>query len=215
MFFDTLTLKFHSTTAMTTKTDPIPLDKLLVARVKQGDIDAFNQVVSRYWGLIFCRVYRLLKNRQDTEEVTQDTFIRAHKGLEAFRGEASLSTWILQIATNLAYNKYWYWWRRKRDVSLSLDNKVTPHHLLTLQEILPSEEADPSQSVLVQEFIERVRECMQQLSPKHREILRLRNGLNFSYEAIAEKLSISVGTVKSRIARAREKLREKMGEDFK
>jgi RNA polymerase sigma-70 factor (ECF subfamily) len=66
-------------------------------------------------------VHQLLRNHQDAEEVTQDAFIRAHRGLANFRGDSAFSTWLYQIATNLARNRYWYWWRRKRDHSVSLD----------------------------------------------------------------------------------------------
>ena len=94
---------------MSTKTENISIDKVLVNRIKSGDASAFDEMVSRYWHRIFARVMQLLKNRQDAEEVTQDAFVRAHRGLEKFRGDSSFSTWLFQIATNLAHNKYWYW----------------------------------------------------------------------------------------------------------
>lgn len=191
------------------------LDRVLVERFKKGDGTAFDEMVTLYRDRIFARVYCLLKNRQDAEEVTQDTFIRAHRGLETFRGDASLATWILQIATNLAHNKYWYWWRRKRSQSLSLDHPVGLENELTLQEILPAGGETPGETLLTNEFVERIQECMGLLNPKHREVLELRTVKNLSYEEIAEQLEINVGTVKSRIARARENLRIKMGIDFK
>ena len=201
---------------MATKINSVALDKLLVERLKKGDRAAFDEMVTRYWDRIFARVYRLLKNRQDAEEVTQDTFIRAHRGLEKFRGDSSLWTWMLQIATNLAHNKYWYWWRRKRSHSMSLDHAMGgPDNALTLQEVLPAEGETPGETTLTNEFIARIQECMTLLNPKHQQILQLRNVNNLSYEEIAHELGISVGTVKSRIARARENLRVKMGVDFK
>ena len=92
---------------MTTKTETIPTDDLLIERIKEGDMGAYNDMVTRYYDRIFARVSQLLKNKQDAEEVTQDAFIRAHRGLENFRGDASFSTWLYQIATNLAHNRYW------------------------------------------------------------------------------------------------------------
>ena len=190
-------------------------DTILVDRVKEGDSGAFGEIVSLYWDRIFARAFQLLKNREDAEEVTQDTFIRAQKGLENFRGDSAFSTWLFQIATNLAHNRYWYWWRRKRGASFSLDQSLTEESDSTLADILPAEGEDPSEATLTQEFVDRVSSCMQDLNEKHREILILRNVHNLSYEEIAEELRISVGTVKSRIARARESLREQMGSDFK
>jgi len=106
---------------MTAKAQEVALDHALVERFKGGDATAFDQLVSRYWTRIYAMVSQLLRNHQDAEEVTQDAFIRAHRGLGNFRGESAFSTWLYQIATNLARNRYWYWWRRKRDQSISLD----------------------------------------------------------------------------------------------
>ena len=196
------------------KSETVCQDNLLIERIKNGDSAAYNDIVSRYWDRIFARVFNLLKNQQDAEEVTQDAFIRAHRGLENFRGDASFSTWLYQIATNLAHNRYWYWFRRKRDQSMSLDYKLTADGDLTLEDIIPCESESPSEAAVTQEFVNQVSECMNDLSEKHREILVLRNVKNLSYEAISKKLNISVGTVKSRIARARDNLRELMGSDF-
>jgi RNA polymerase sigma-70 factor (ECF subfamily) len=189
-------------------------DDLLIERIKNGDHAAYDDMVTRYWDRIFARVHQLLKNQEDAEEVTQDAFIRAHRGLESFRGDASFSTWLYQIATNLAHNRYWYWFRRKRDYSVSLDQPLSAEGDLTLENVMPSEGETPAESALTQEFVSRVSECMEGLGEKHREVLTLRNVQNMSYEEISEELGISVGTVKSRIARARESLRELMGSDF-
>ena len=160
-------------------------------------------------------VHQLLRNQQDAEEVTQDAFIRAHRGLVNFRGDSAFSTWLYQIATNLARNRYWYWWRRKRDQSVSFDAPVSSENDMTLADIIPAEVESPDDITVTQEFVSRIGQSMEKLSAKHREILILRNIKNLSYEEIAAILGISVGTVKSRIARARESLRAKLGEDFK
>jgi RNA polymerase sigma-70 factor (ECF subfamily) len=200
---------------MSTKAQEVALDRLLVDRFKQGDQSAFEQMVTRYWDRIYAMVNQLLRNSEDAEEVTQDAFIRAHRGLVNFRGESTFSTWLYQIATNLARNRYWYWWRRRRDQTISFDQPIGSDNETTLAEIFPAELETPEDATVTQEFVNRVAECMTRLSPKHHEILALRNIKNLSYEEIAEILGISVGTVKSRIARARESLRHKMGEEFK
>lgn len=197
-----------------TNSEAAKYDAVLIERIKKGEQSAYNDMVDRYWDRIYSRVNHLLKNKQDAEEVTQDAFIRAHRGLENFRGDASFSTWLFQIATNLAHNRYWYWFRRKRDQSLSFDQPLGEENNLTLETILPASGESPAQAVITQEFVDRVSECMSDLGEKHREILLLRNVHNYSYEEIARHLSISLGTVKSRIARARESLRELMGHDF-
>lgn len=199
---------------MTTKTEVIPSDDLLIDRIKAGDMSAYNEMVTRYYDRIFARVSQLLKNKQDAEEVTQDAFIRAHRGLENFRGDASFSTWLYQIATNLAHNRYWYWFRRKRDQSISIDQPLTDDGSMTLENVMACKGESPADAAVTQEFVDRVSECMQGLNEKHKEVLILRNVKNLSYDEIACQLDISVGTVKSRIARAREGLRDLMGSDF-
>ncbi|MFP4165611.1 MAG: RNA polymerase sigma factor [Opitutales bacterium] len=199
---------------MSTPTEQTNPDSLLVERIKQGDAVAYDDMVTRYWDRIFSRVMRLLKNRQDAEEVTQDAFIRAYRGLDNFRGDASFSTWLYQIATNLAHNRYWYWFRRKREQTISLAQPLGEDGDLTLENVMPCDGENPADAALTQEFVDRVSECMEGLGSKHREILVLRNVKNLSYEEIADLLGVNVGTVKSRIARARESLRQRMGSDF-
>ncbi|MBL6919465.1 MAG: sigma-70 family RNA polymerase sigma factor [Puniceicoccaceae bacterium] len=199
---------------MTAETNTIHADELLIERVKAGDMVAYNVMVTRHYDRIFARVSQLLNNKQDAEEVTQDAFIRAQRGLENFRGDASFYTWLYQIATNLAHNRYWYWFRRKRDQSISLDQPLSDDGSLTLENVMPCTGENPAEAVVTQEFVDRVSDCMQVLNEKHKEVLILRNLKNLTYDEIAQQLEISVGTVKSRIARARESLRGLLGEDF-
>lgn len=190
----------------------VSADKLLLERFRGGDERAFTDIVQRYRDPIFRRVFGMLKNHEDAEEVTQDTFLRARRGLENFRGDAAFSTWLYQIATNLAHNRYWFWWRRGRHAAVSLDAATSAESDLTLAEILPDEEPDPGKKAVTQELVERVETAMERLSPAHREILTLRNVRDLSYEEIAAMLDLSLGTVKSRIARAREALKQVLGE---
>ena len=209
-FIYSLSLAYHppQKVAMTDQ------EQFALERARTGDAEAFNQLVVLYQDRIFAKVFSLLRNRQDAEEVTQDTFIRAQRGLPAFRGTTSFSTWLYQIATNLARNRYWYWWRRKRDVSFSLDCPLNDESGMTFVDLLPDAEMTPRENTVNQEFVDQVAACMEKLKDSHREILVLRNVKNMDYESIAETLGLSIGTVKSRIARARESLRELMGEDF-
>jgi len=199
---------------MSTKAQEVALDKMLVARFKDGDEAAFEEMVSRYWDRIYAMVLQLLRNSQDAEEVTQDAFIRAHRGLENFRGDSSFSTWLYQIATNLARNRYWYWFRRKRDKSVSFDQTVGGDSDTTLAEIFQADIETPQDIAVTNEFQERVSAAMELLNVKHREVLVLRNVKSLSYEEIANQLGISIGTVKSRIARARESLRDRLGNEL-
>jgi RNA polymerase sigma-70 factor, ECF subfamily len=182
-------------------------DAKLVHRFVAGDQAAFEEIMRRHRERIYGVVYSLLRNHADTEEIVQDTFIRAHRGLAKFRGDASLATWLHHVAVNLAHNRYWYFHRRQRHATLSLDCSLSEESGATFADLLPSTAEGPARETMTTEFTDLVTMCMNQLPPAQREILALRNLLNRSYDEIAAALRIEVGTVKSRIARARGQLR--------
>lgn len=187
-------------------------DAVLVKRFVAGDESAFNDIVNRHRERIFGIVHSLLRNHADTEEIVQDTFVRAYRGLANFRGDSSLATWLHHVAVNLARNRYWYFHRRRRHATLSLDCPLSEDSAATFADLLPSAEDGPSRETMTTEFTELVTSCMDQLPAGQREILAMRNLLNQSYDEIASTLKIEVGTVKSRIARARGHLRTLMAQ---
>ena len=194
---------------MNTLTDSLT-DADLVLQFNSGNDSAFSEIMTRYKTKIFAVALGLLHNRSDAEEITQDTFIRAHRGLARFRGDSSLSTWLHRIAVNLARNRYWYFFRRRRHLTLSLDVALGEDEDSTFADLVSAETPDPAQATSRGEFESLVEASMAALEPRHREILNMRNGLNRSYQEIAVALGINVGTVKSRIARARESLRARI-----
>ncbi len=182
-------------------------DTALVNRFNAGDESAFVEIVSRYRERTFAIAFSLLRSRADAEEIAQDTFIRAHRGLARFRGDSSLATWMHRIALNLARNRYWFNFRRRQHLSRSLDSAFSDDNQATLASLVASTGPNPVQEAATTEFAALVSVCMERLGPGHREILKRRNVLNWSYGEIARSFGISIGTVKSRIARARENLR--------
>lgn len=184
------------------------IDNELVRRFTAGDESAFVEIVKRHQSRIINVSLNLLRNQADAEEIAQDTFIRAHRGLANFRGGSSFATWIYRIAVNLSHNRYWYYFRRRRQDSVSLDQALTPGNPATLSELVADHTPDPAREAVTHEFAALVERCMGQLDVRHREVLTLRNHRNHSYDEIATNLGINAGTVKSRIARARTNLRE-------
>jgi len=189
-------------------------DTELVRRFNAGDDSAFVEIVTRYRGKMFAIALSHLRNHADAEEIAQDTFIRAHRGLARFRGDSSLATWLHRIAFNLSHNRYWYYFRRRRHDSLSLDSAFGDDNQATVSDLIASDAPNPAREEANREFLAHVKVCMEKLSAQQREVLTLRNGLDQSYEGIAETLGISLGTVKSRIARARENLRAFLVETY-
>jgi RNA polymerase sigma-70 factor (ECF subfamily) len=187
-------------------------DSELIARFVSGDDDAFATIVNRHRPRIFALAHGFLHNETDAEEVAQDTFIRAYRGLAQFRGESSLSTWLHRIAVNLARNRYWYFFRRYRHATLSLDCPIGEQSTTTYADVVASNEADPARETARGEMERLVTSCMEELPEHQRRILTLRNLQERSYEEIAAELGINRGTVKSRIARARERLKAHLEE---
>ena len=187
-------------------------DTTLVNRFNTGDESAFVEIMNRYHNRLFSLSLNLLRNAADAEEIVQDAFIRAHRGLVNFRGDSSLATWLYRIALNLSRNRYWYFFRRRRQDSLSLDHSLSDDSTATFSDLIAARDDDPAHDTTNNEFITLISLCMDKLEAGHREILTMRNVLDLSYGEIARALRINVGTVKSRIARARENLRKLLAE---
>lgn len=183
-------------------------DAGLVQRFKDGDEAAFTEIVQRHYGRIRVLAQQTLHNAGDAEEIAQDTFIRAHRALHNFRGECTLASWLYRIGLNLARNRYWFHFRRHRQDTLSLERPVTEGGTLSLASVLSEGTAAPRMTSIANEFVSLIAQCMERLDVSHREILVMRTQLSLSYEEIATNLGINVGTVKSRVARARERLRD-------
>ncbi len=181
------------------------LDADLVRRFLAGESSAFEEIVERHRARLVAAACSILRNPADAEEIAQDAFVCAHRALPNFRGDCSLSTWLHYITRNLARNRYWYFHRRRRHVTCSLDHAVNDDSDTTLVNLLACGGADPVRETTTREFRRLIAECMERLDPRHRVILALSHQLG--YEEIARRLDIKCGTVKSRIARARENLR--------
>jgi RNA polymerase sigma factor (sigma-70 family) len=173
----------------------------------QADMGLIRRFLAGYRPMVFNKAMLLLRSRGDAEEIAQDTFVRAYRGLATFRGDSSLATWLYRIAVNLSRNRYWHMFRRRRFDTVSLDVRIGDEQTASLSDLIASEAADPAQESASGEFAEAVKECMTKLEAPHREILELCTEKHLSYDEISAQLGINVGTVKSRIARARKCLR--------
>jgi RNA polymerase sigma-70 factor, ECF subfamily len=174
-----------------------------------GDDYAFAEIIKRYQRKIFGIVLGCVHNRSDVEEITQDTFVRAHQALARFRGDSPLATWLHRIAINRARNHYWFLHRRGH-IQHSLDARLDGNSKMTLSEVVASDAPNPAEEMVSEEYSFAVTTCIEKLRTSERDILLRRSVLNRSYAEIAEALGIAVGTVKSRIARARASLRRQM-----
>lgn len=187
-----------------------PLEKQFIERLKQGDAAAFEVLIAERSGEVYGLLYRLTENSEEARDLTQETFLRAFQSIGQFRGESDLRTWIYRIAINQARNKWRWWRRRRRDATVSLDSE-SAHGKQPLIESLPSErDKSPEQETLAHERERALRKALHSLSLSYRETVILRDIEGFTYEEIAVTLGIHVGTVKSRLARGRQELRQRL-----
>lgn len=185
-------------------------DAALLSRLKVGDRGAFEELVATYQGLVFDLAYRLLGDREEARDVAQETFLKVFRYVGSFRGESGLKTWLYRITVNQASNHRRWWNRRRRRETFSLD--TSPDDTAPMSERLRSSGASPEQLALVRERERRLMAALETLKHDFRVAVVLRDIQELSYEEIAETLEISVGTVKSRIARGREELRKRLRE---
>ena len=180
-----------------------------IERLKSGEAAAFDLLVRERSGEIYGLLYRLTENAEEARDLTQETFLRAFQNINHFRGEADLRTWIYRIAINQARNRWRWWRRRKRDFTVSLDG-LDGNGQALIASLRAEGSANPEQTTLAHEREAALNAALQSLGRAYRETVILRDIEGFSYEEIASSLEISVGTVKSRLARGRQELRRKL-----
>src|SRR5271165_7122659 len=183
----------------------------LVAQSREGDTAAFGELVRRYEGKIFRLAQHVTQNREDAEDVLQETFMKAYEHLEQFKGDSKFYTWIVRIAVNQALMKLR---RRKTDKSVSLDETIDTGEDTITREIATWDE-DPEQRFSREELGGILDTAIQSLEPPYRSVFVLRDIDELSTEETADALNLSVPAVKSRLLRARLQLRERLTRYFK
>jgi RNA polymerase sigma-70 factor, ECF subfamily len=176
----------------------------LIDAARRGDLDAFNRLVLAYQDQVFNLTYRILGDMEPAEDAAQDTFISAYRHLNGYRG-GSFRAWLLRIATNACYDELR---RRQRRPTIPLE-PVT----LDDEEIeSPAWIEDPGDSPEViaerQELNQAIQRCLESLSPEFRSVVVLVDVQGLDYDEAAQAIRKPVGTVKSRLARARQRLRD-------
>ena len=186
-------------------------ESTLVAQAREGDARAFGELVRRYEGKIFRLALHVTQNREDAEDVLQETFLKAYEHLDQFKGDSKFYTWIVRIAVNQSLMKLR---RRKTDKSVSLDEAIDTGEDTITREVAAWDE-DPEQRFSREELGEILDTAVESLEPAYRSVFVLRDIEELSTEETAEALNLSVPAVKSRLLRARLQLREKLTRYFK
>lgn len=180
-------------------------DQLLVERVRQGDRSAFDVLVGKYQHKIIKLVGRYVRDPDEALDVSQEAFIKAYRALQSFRGESAFYTWLYRIAINTAKNHLAAARRRPEDFELDLQDPDQYELQARLKEI-----ATPEGAVLTEEIRRTVNEAIENLPEDLRTAIILRELEGMSYEEIATTMECPVGTVRSRIFRAREAIDKRL-----
>lgn len=174
-------------------------DELLVARAQKDDPTAFRQLVDKHKTKIYYTAFRLAGNHSDADDLSQETFIRAYRGLGKFKGQSSFSTWLYRILVNCCMD---LWRRRKqRGADLQLNEDIL---------IEDRNQGGTRDAAELSELQGAVAEAIKSLPPKHRMALVLHEFDNMTHEDIARAMGCSVGTARSRLHYARMKMQQKL-----
>jgi RNA polymerase sigma-70 factor (ECF subfamily) len=178
-----------------------PEDRRLIAESLNGRPAAFGDLVRRYQDRLFNSVVRVVDNPDDAQDVVQDAFINAYQSLASFKGDAEFFTWLYRIAFNTAVSL-----RRRRRATISLETGREGNSVIDPQD--PSLETRPGAALERSEDEATLQTALNRLSGEHRIVLVLKDIEGMKYEQIAEVIGVPIGTIRSRIHRARLELRE-------
>lgn len=181
-------------------------EEILVKKSLEGDTQAFEKLVLQYQNKVYALSFRYMGNEDDAYDMSQEAFLKAFRSLKTFKRNSSFGTWIFRITTNVCLDELR---RRKRRLApLSLDEAaITIHGSEVEREIV--DPSPPLDQVYEQkELSQYIRGLLEQMKPEHKAVIILRDGMDLSYEEIAYVMNCSLGTVKSRLSRARSLLRK-------
>lgn len=180
-------------------------DDQLIANALQGDQKAYEALLVRHNKAIFHVVLKIVRNKEEAQDLVQETFMKAFNALASYRSEYRFSTWLYKIAANCAIDFV----RKKRIEALSLDKPIETKDGQVEFEV-PDTSWDPEQDLVRKQKLKSIDEAIDSLPAKYREVIIYRHRDDKPYEEIAGILRVPVGTVKARIFRARELLKKKL-----
>ena len=182
-------------------------EALFVSRLKANEDAAYDELVRMYSSPIYHVAYRMTGDAAEASDAVQDIFLKIFRNIGGFKGEAALKTWIFKIAFSEILNRLRWWKRRHRYATLSLDESPNGN---TPGDGVADAGPTPEEVLQAKEREDAIQQALRRLSHEHRSIIVLRDIEGFSYAEIADVLGISMGTVKSRLARARADLKKSL-----
>jgi RNA polymerase sigma-70 factor (ECF subfamily) len=181
-------------------------DDALVKRAQEDDERAFGELVTRYESKVYSLAMKMLRNPEDAEDVLQETFLRAYRGIKSFKGNSTFSTWIYRITANSALMRL----RKKQLPQVSIEDSDERETPIAIADWAPG----PAEQLLNQEMQRVMDEAIESLPHEFRQVFILRDVEEMSNADVAEILDLSVAAVKSRLHRARLKVRNRLAQYF-
>ena len=178
----------------------------IIHRILEGETSLYEYFLDKYSQQVFVLIVRIVENQEDAEELTQDTFLKAFEHLSSFKAESSFSTWIYRITANTCIDEMR---KRKGRQSFSLEEELESEEGSMQRQVADAGET-PEESMLREEQKSEILQALESLSPEHKVAVILRDIKGLSYEEIAEILELTLGTVKSRISRGRNQLKQEI-----
>ena len=186
-------------------------ESAIVAELKAGSEDAYAWLIGQFHQPIYSLVYRIVSDPADAADTTQEVFLKVFRGMKHFHGQSSLKTWIYRIAVHEASNRRRWWYRHKaRETSMEPPLSDPNPGVSALEDALIDPADSPFENVVHEEIRSHVEEELRNVSEPYRTTVILRDLEEMSYEEIAEITEVSLGTVKSRLTRGREALRQRL-----
>jgi len=179
----------------------------LIDRCQKGDLSAFDDLVRLYEKKVYNLAYRMCGNHEDASDLSQEAFLRVFQSLKDFRGQSSFSTWLYRVVSNVCLDELR---QRGRRPTISIDEPIAGDKGETMQRQLADGGPPPDELAERRELREVIQSCIDELSEEYRIVIILRDLQDLSYQEIAEVLDCSLGTVKSRLNRARLALKERL-----
>ena len=177
-------------------------DKRLIADCLRGNNNAFGELVQRYQDRLYSTVYRLVGHVDDAQDIVQEAFLNAYQSLDSFKGDSLFFTWLYRIAFNTAIS-----FKRKQRAAISLDAHRDGEGS-SMDPLDTSEYSRPEHALERTEQERRLQEAFNQLSSEHRAVLILKDVEGLKYDMMAEILQVPIGTIRSRLHRARSEMRD-------
>lgn len=175
--------------------------KLIQQALKHGDQKAYAELLHRYRESVYFTMLRMCNNKDDAEDLTIEAFGRAFKRLDQYTPTYAFSTWLFKIASNNAID---FLRNKKKSSSFSLDTRMENDEGQEFSKNIKSQTLDPEENIIKKQKVEMLRDVVEKLKPRYRELVKMRYYEELSYEEIAGKLDLPVGTVKAQLFRARE-----------